>query len=385
MSAFDKTHKDILSAFIALKNKCFFLEKHVLNDLHTLNRNNFTFVYANSIYSHMRDVCDLSIVFMINEEISNITRGQHCESLLSELSADGHLGDTITFNNKTFKISPEDLEYSLSDIEKLMRQRINQIIGSHMLDFSISAFSAFEKWLTILYSCFASEFDKKYYDSRLIKAKKILDNYAKAEDQNCKDLLVERALKLQGAYISFPDKFNAILSKISIDSYPRDLPTDKKIVEFLRMHRNTVHNGGVHHGADISVEYKGETFSMVSGAPKYNDSWVKSIEFTGELVEIYTSIVKSIGELSPEAYCSFQEDELAILILDRTVQDFRHSNFADRERTLHLVDFLKRKFDLSNESATNFMAHLRRVIDNLSPDEEVNLFDLLTCDMSKST
>lgn len=383
MSTFDESHKKILAAFISLKNKCTVLEKKTFNNLYTLNRNNYTFVYANSFYSHMRDVCDLSIAFMINEEISNITRNQHCDELLLELSSEEYLSDAITFNNVKITISPEDLEHSRSDIQKLMSQRINQIIESHMLDFSISAFSAFEKWLTTLYSCFAPEFNKNYYDSRLAKAKKLLDAYVKAENNECKDKITTRILKLQGTFISFPDKLNSILSMLHADSYPRNLITDKKIIDFLRIHRNTVHNGGVHNGADISISYEGGTFSMVSGAPKFNESWAKSIEFTGELVDIYTNIAMSIGEIPPEGYCSFQEDELSLRILESTVRDYNSVDLEDRERELLMVDFLKRNFDFSKESANNFVAHLRKIIGNIPPDKEVDLFDLLICDMSK--
>lgn len=383
MGKFDENHKKIISAFIALKNKCTILEKYALNRLYTINRNEFSFVYANSFYSHMRDICDLSIVFMINEEISNATQRQLCGDLLSEIITEKHLNNTVYFNNKSIKMSADDFKYSMSDIEKLMSQRINQIIGSHMQDFSVSAFSAFEKWLSILYSCFSSEFDQQYYDNRLAKAKKLLDAYAKAKEEQCRDKVVKRALKLHGAYISFPDKLNAILKKVAPDTYPRDLSADKKIIEFLRIHRNTVHNGGVHQGDAISIKYQESDFSMTPGAPLYNDSWVKSIEFTGELVDIYTNIITSITELPPKAYCSFQEDGIALSILESVVRDYRHSDLADKEQTLKMADFLKRKFSLSSESATNFMGHLKEIIDGLSAEQEVDLFELLTSDMTK--
>lgn len=383
MGVFDENHKKILSAFMTLKNKCTILEKATFYQLYVLNCNDFSFVYANSFYSEMRDICDLSILFMINEEISNATRGQLCKNLLSELLVENHLSDTVSFNEKNIKISAEDFNYSLVDIQKLMSERVNQIIGSHMHDFSISAFSAFEKWISTLYSCFSSELDERYYNSRLAKAKKLLDAYVKATDDQCKDKIVERVLKLHGTYISFPDKLNAILKMIVPNSYPRDLSKDNQIIEFLRIHRNTVHNGGVHHGKPISVDYYDTNFSMTPGKPLKSNDWVQSIEFTGELVDIYTNIVDSISGLPPEAYCSFQEDETALFILERVLRDYRHSDLKDEKQDLQLINFLERKFNLSNEAATNFMTYLREIIGHLSPEQEVNIFDLLTNDLRR--
>ncbi|HDL7056873.1 TPA: hypothetical protein PXM42_001530 [Yersinia enterocolitica] len=383
MGIFDENHKKILSALMTLKNKCTILEKATFYKLYVLNCNDFSFVYANSFYSQIRDICDLSILFMINEEISNATRGQLCGDLLSELLVENHLLDAVNFNEKNIKISAEDFNYSLVDIQKLMSKRVNQIIGSHMHDFSISAFSAFEKWISTLYSCFSSELDKRYYNSRLAKAKKLLDAYVNATEDQCKDKIVERVLKLHGTYISFPDKLNAILNMIEPNSYPRDLSKDKKIIEFLRIHRNTVHNGGVHHGKPISVEYCDTDFSMTPGKPLNSNSWVRSIEFTGELVDIYTNIIVLFSDLPPEAYCSFQEDETALLILEQVLNDYRHSDLTDEKLELQLISFLERKFKLGNEAATNFMTYLREIIDNISPEQEVNIFDLLTKDLRR--
>ncbi|HGT3363397.1 TPA: hypothetical protein ACM2ZG_002219 [Pseudomonas aeruginosa] len=384
MSIFDENHKKILAAFITLKNKCTILEKSTFYQLYVLNRNGFSFLYANSFYSHMRDICDLSIAFMINEEISNATQRKLCENLLSELLSENHLRNLVGFNSQSIKISTEDFNYSLIDIERLMSQRINQIVGSHMHDFSISAFSAFEKWISTLYFCFSSELDQQYYNGRLAKARKLLDTYAKTTEEKSKNEIAERALKLHGTYISFPDKLSAVLKMIMPGGYPRDLSKDKKIIDFLRIHRNTVHNGGVHQGQPISVEYDDTIFSMAPGKPLYNSSWVRSIEFTGELVDIYTNIVSSISDLPPQAYCSFQEDEAALLILERAVSDYRHSDLKDKEQALQMVGFLERKFNLGNEAATNFMTYLREFIGHLSPEQEVDFFALLTSDLSRS-
>lgn len=385
MGVFDENHKKILSAFMTLKNKCTILEKATFYQLYVLNCNDFSFVYANSFYSQMRDICDLSILFMINEEFSSAARGQLCGNLLSELLVENYLRDVVHFNKKNIKISAEDFNSSLVDIQKLMSKHVNQIIGSHMHDFSISAFSAFEKWISTLYSSFSSELDKRYYNSRLAKAKKLLDAYVKASEDQCKDKIVERVLKLHGTYISFPDKLNAILNMIAPNSYPRDLSKDKQIIEFLRIHRNTVHNGGVHHGKSISVDYYDTNFSMTPGKPLNSNDWVQSIEFTGELVDIYTNIIASISDLPLEAYCSFQEDETALFILERVVSDYRHSDLTDKMQELQLINFLERKFNLGNEAATNFISYLREIIGHLSPEQEINIFDLLTNDLRRSS
>ena len=121
---------------------------------------------------------------------------------------------------------------------------------------------------------------------------------------------------------------------------------------------------------------------MNYGAPLHSHSWAQSIELVGELLDIYTNIINSIKELTPVSLCYFQEDSLQLLVLDRVVQDFRHSDRTNIQETLALIDFLKRKINFTDELAHQFMARLTEIIDKLPPEQGVDLIELLTSDMS---
>lgn len=384
MDSFDDNHKKILSAFITLKTKCTYLERHTFRNLYMINKNRFKFVYANTFYSHMRDICDLSIVFMINEEVSNAKSRNLCGDLLCELLTEKKLTGKIGFNGVSHVISEDDLTEALFDIRQLMRFRINQMVGSHMHDFSVSAFSAFEKWISKLYSSFSLEFDKQYHESKLNKTKKLLERYVKATEQESKDKIVDKLMKLPGSYVSFPDKLNAVLKKLKPYTYPRDLDEDKRIIEFLRIHRNTVHNGGIHHGKPISIKYRDVDFTLETGKPLHSHSWLESIEFTGELLDIYTNIVTSIEQLAPDSYCSFQEDPISIVALQQVVSDFRHSDKSDLKATnAIIINFLKVKMKMTDEAAHHFMSYLDDLYKKTPPEQDIYLFELLTKDLTK--
>lgn len=384
MGSFDGNHKKILSAFITLKNKCTYLERYAFRDLYIINKNRFEFVYANTFYSHMRDVCDLSIVFMINEEISNATGRNLCGDLLCELLTEKQLTRKIGFNSASHVVDKDDFKGTLSDIQQLMRFRINHMVGSHMHDFSISAFSAFENWISMLYSSFSLEFEKYYYESKLKKTKRLLECYATAKDQEAKDKIIGRMMKLPGSYVSFPDKLNAVLKKLKPNTYPRNLDEDKRIIEFLRIHRNTVHNGGIHHGKPTSINYHGVDFTLETGKPLYNHSWSESIELTGELIDIYTNIVTSIEPLVLNSYCYFQEDPIAVMALQQVVSDFRHSYKSDPKATnAVIINFLKVKMKMTDEAANHFMSYLDDMYNNTPPEQDIYLSELLTKDLTK--
>ncbi|WP_241570002.1 hypothetical protein [Rosenbergiella collisarenosi] len=191
-------------------------------------------------------------------------------------------------------------------------------------------------------------------------------------------------MELRGSYISFPDKINSIVKIINKNEYPRNLKEDKDIIEFFRLHRNTVHNGGVHHGKKVSINYKGKSFSIEPGKPMYNESWAQSIEFIGELVDIYSNILCSISELPPEAFCYFEEDIIKLKLLDTQITDYTYSESRSDQRC-YFINSLERRFDFSNKSAIIFTNHLDTLIDSRSEDVENYLYELLSMDLRDIT
>lgn len=382
MQKFDSNHKKILSAFISLKNKCIYWEKQTLAFQYRVNKNNLPFVYIGNFYSHIRDICDLSILFVVNEELCNRAARHLCPDLLEELLVDQYLDRTIKMGSTQVLLDVEDFQYSLSDIRDLMSKRINGMVGSQMHDFSISAFSAFEKWITMLYSAFSSEFDKFYQESRRKKLEKAFEAFRTEGDEGARKSILERVMKLQGSYISFPDKMNAIFKKMDPSLSVRSIEQDKRVIEFLRVHRNTIHNGGVHLGKTTILENTGKEFVMENGKPRYSASYSESIALTGELVDIYANIITSIEDIPLEALCIPQEDTQALLILERVVQDTRHAIGPLEERSNRLASFLQEKIGLSERSANKFAVHTFEFSKDLGADDEFDLLRVLSSDLS---
>ncbi|WP_241570004.1 hypothetical protein, partial [Rosenbergiella collisarenosi] len=113
------------------------------------------------------DICDQSISFLMNEEISVGTQRNNFGILLKEILDNEDSPTSILFNSKEINIDVELLAYSLSDIQDLMVNRINGIIGSQMLDFKISSSSAFEQWINKIHSHYSYIFDEEYYKRKI--------------------------------------------------------------------------------------------------------------------------------------------------------------------------------------------------------------------------
>lgn len=284
---FDFNIKALIGAFLELKDKCYFLEKHFLGEgFFNINNNKFDFVYIHSFYSTFRDVCDLPIFFLINEEISN----SHCRDLFPDL-----LQSIFTHHYTALdKLQASDklLNYKHTDeeLQDLLKNRFNQIEGSLMLDFDVSAFSVFENYISKLYNAFCRTHKEKNADETKAKIKYLIDNI---NDDNRLDT-INKIIKSQGVFTSFQDKFNAI-HRIG-ERYARDIKKDREIINFLSKLRNTVHNNGIHLGCDTKIKFNEKDFELKQGEPFFVTSYVESLKLIGELIEIYTAILSSIAD-----------------------------------------------------------------------------------------
>ncbi|HHH54384.1 MAG TPA: hypothetical protein ENK91_12055 [Bacteroidetes bacterium] len=97
---FDKNNKDKIASFLEVKDKCFFCEKQLLGNLFQINNNNWKFIYYHSFFSLIRDVSDLSLFFLINEEISNSIERKPYPDLIIDIITNGHYKNSITINEK---------------------------------------------------------------------------------------------------------------------------------------------------------------------------------------------------------------------------------------------------------------------------------------------
>lgn len=203
MSTFDANHKAIISAFMSLKSKATLLEKDLLIDSYHINRNNLPFIEVQNYFSLLRSVCDLPLFMMINEEVSSVGARHLIPKLVDEMRADKCIATHVTVGGELAEISQGDFHASLSDIRELFVGRVNHMVSSMMLDFTVSAFSCFEYWITKLYDGYP-ELDTAYSESRTSKASKLIELAGAASSPECQRKLVNQALNIRGSFVHFP-------------------------------------------------------------------------------------------------------------------------------------------------------------------------------------
>lgn len=295
MTIFDKNQCILLKGFLDLKDSCFFYEKECHGE-EWYQRNKSLGFACKNFYSSMRAVIDLPIFFLVNEELSNITgRSGFCElwKQIFDISNTRHI---------------EDMEH-FQDLINLFRFNYNNMVGSMMLDFHVSAFSVFDNWVNILFEAISEKQREDMLLSRKEKYKKILLSYKENTEENIENEIIEKLMKLSGKYFSIKDKFECIIKNINDNSqnkYGRDLKKDREIIEFLGAKRNTIHNLGINRtGSEKKIELNNREFHIEKNKPYISDNYVDDLKMIEELIKIYTELFKSLDCETRNLYVDF--------------------------------------------------------------------------------
>ncbi len=379
MSTFDGNHKKIIAAFMALKNKATILEKHTLRGNYQINKNRLPFIKVHNYFAHLRAVCDLPIVFMMNEELSNTAARHLCPELLVEMLEERHLTQAVQIDGKPVALVREDFEASLSDVRALLSDRINGMVGSLMLDFTVSAFSCFEHWITKLYDGYAEKLETAYEKSRRDKVIKLLDRHGESKSDEERSKCVEKILDVRGPYRSFPDKINALYNLADKQKYGRDINHDKDLIKFLGACRNTVHNSGIHRNSPLQITCNGITYFLETDRPWYSASYPQSIALLGELADIYSHLIRSLDDWPLEAVC----EEITLPPILRRFEiavEFAHE--SDGETALEYV--LIEDLEVGEVQAANIVKKLAEIKADTSRDpKEFCIYEIMTADLLK--
>ncbi|MDY1338842.1 hypothetical protein SOJ48_18205 [Pseudomonas aeruginosa] len=379
MSTFDGNHKKIIAAFIALKNKALLLEKHTLRGIYQINQNSLPFIELRNYYANLRDVCDLPIVFMMNEELSNTAARHLCPDLLIEMLEEKLLTPRVQVDGRFTALAHEDFEASLSDVRALFSDRINGMVGSLMLDFTVSAFSCFEYWITKLYDGYSKKLEADYEQGRREKVVKLLERYGNAKSDEEMSKCLNGILKVRGSYRTFPDKINALYKMVDRQSYGRDIKHDKDIINFLGACRNTVHNSGLHRKAPLQITCNGVTFWLKTDRPWYSASYPQSIALLGELADIYSHLIRSLNDWSLESV----SDEITLqphMTYFETAVQLAYE--LDREAALKYV--LIESLEVGEVKAANILRKLAKIkADSKRDPEAFCIYEILMCDLLK--
>ena len=291
---FDHANKYRIGALLSLKDLCSYYESLFFREDVLHFQESSREVRILSFFSHVKNILDQSLMFFISSEVSNSVEQRPLGALQDQLFKEHLYTGSINVNGEKKQLTKPSVYASLNDLKDLFVNRYDTTVGAHLLDFQISIFSAFEYWVSKICNS-NNEVNEAIRKSRLNKYKKIIDQYL-GDTENQEKYLI-RLMKSPGEFIPFMDHFNFILKKkIDKDVYARDIKTDRLIVEFIKATRNTVHNGGIHNGRDISLAFNGNTHTLLNGNALKNEDHNDMINLCGELINIYGSILSSLGE-----------------------------------------------------------------------------------------
>ena len=289
-------NKHRIGAFMSLVDICNYYEsKHFVSDAEELGFPEQP-VQISSFFGHVRTICEQSLMFFICSEVSNSVQALPWKALLKQIFEQGYYNDTIKIEGDLVWLHKEFIAQSLGSLQDLFVNRYDQTVGSHILDFNISMFSSFERWITKLAENYENEMIEKYTVSRLKKCQKYLDGYERSTTREDKEKYLNKLRTVPGNYLSFPDKFNFILSKIDDENYPREKKKDKELIEFLRISRNTVHNGGIHKGEDTEYLHGDVIHRLHKNKPMHYSDYNDLIKLYAEVIEIYNAIISSLKD-----------------------------------------------------------------------------------------
>ncbi|EHR1165428.1 hypothetical protein KS876_004537 [Vibrio parahaemolyticus] len=284
-------NKHRIGAFLSLINVCSYYEsKHFLYEAEELGYPKKP-ILIGSFFGHVKAVCEQSLMFFICSEVSNAVQARPLGALLEQLLKEGYYDKTIQIQGTKHELTSDSFEKSFDSLQDLFVNRYDQTVGAHILDFNISMFSSFETWIAKISDCYEREMTEKYTLSRLNKCREYLNNYEQAKTEEEKTKYFNRLRTVPGNYLSFPDKLNFVMEKAKENNYPRNLKRDREIIDFLRISRNSVHNGGIHKGNDLELTYKGVTHSLKKNKPMYHEDYNNLIDLYSEVIDMYDAII----------------------------------------------------------------------------------------------
>lgn len=242
------------------------------------------FFSSTNFFSSMSDSIDISLFFFLNDEVS------------ASLDNRGPLGDIMAcaLEEHGKEQDASSLRLAVSDTQELFRDRTDFMIGSSFLDFTVSSFSVFEKWVCNLYGEVRER--KPTKNKKLKELDKLISRYNET-DVSERSVIAQKIMDSCSSYISSSEKIEFSMSMLT-DGYERDAKRDRDIINLYRSKRNTIHNLGVHAHKSIGpINIQGIELGLKEGMPSFTKDFNSSIYMCDELVEIYRAMIR---DLKPE-------------------------------------------------------------------------------------
>ncbi|WP_175853470.1 hypothetical protein [Burkholderia anthina] len=236
---------------------------------------------------------------------------------------DGNYFDPRLSSEKGFDLS-NNRARNEREIKNLVVMQYNETLGSLMLDFSVSTFSAFEFWVDRLYNNFCPGHTSAILERRVKKISDQIKKYAKNPSEDVLGKTIKEISGIPGKFISLPDKIAGLTKSIDEGSYKRNMREDIDIINFMAAQRNTVHNLGLHRGSQKTINVKGVNYSLDSEKAAKFESWKHLFDIIVELVKIYTALLSSIPD-TVNHIAGLVQEEVAVTsieFLTNIINDF---------------------------------------------------------------
>ena len=277
---YDMNNSKRIYNLIVLKGKCLRYNNEQMQLVYSLF-DPPAFFLSNNFFSNMSDAIDSLLFFFLNDEVS--------ESLHNR----GPLGDIMASAVESHgeEIDLPSIRLAVPDIEELFRERTDFMLGSNFLDFTVSTFSVFEKWISNIYEELRER--KLSKNKKAKKVKKLIRKYNASDDLG-KEQVVREIMENCSSYVSGSEKIEFSMSMLT-DEYKRDINRDKAIVKLYRSQRNTIHNLGVHNHKSVApISINNIELSLEEGLPYFTEDFNSNIYICDELVEIYRAMIENL-------------------------------------------------------------------------------------------
>lgn len=311
---FDEINIHKIKSLLKLKIKSSYWEKNIYSYVYNINKNRFKFINFSTFFSSIKDITDLTIFFLINEEISNSIKRLPIKELLDKIEDDSELFE-ININNRN--ALDEELKSDIfCDFEDLFKNKFNEILNSQLFDFCINIFSSFEFWISNLYEIYEQEAKEYYTESKKQKCKELIEKYNDSSLDNNEEIFF-KIFNLNN-FVSFPDKINFIFKKLNKniyeEKYLRNIKKDKELIEFFRMCRNTIHNLGIYNGKDKDFEFNDVIYKLENKKGLFLENQSNFILMLSELIDIYATLLRSLDNDYKIINSSIQKNECSVSI-----------------------------------------------------------------------
>ena len=280
---FDEIHATFIHSLVRLIGKCSLLHKEALGRI-TKNSND-NLGDAATFYSNMSDAVSCMVVYLLNEEISNMSGRFAAQDILVNASADHYLHATDEIERRYITLAQQE-------IHDIFVNKINSITGSYFVDFTVSTFSAFEKWMCKIYPTLREKIPSK--ETKKKKLISLIEKFHKEKDEKKREKVLHDIMDKCGSHVSSAEMIDFVISAAK-ENYERNVDSDKNIVRFYGARRNTIHNFGVHRRESLKpITLKGKVLSLEEGHGAFTEDYRAIVDHCEELVDIYTAVVESL-------------------------------------------------------------------------------------------